>query len=440
MIPTRQLAFLGVALLYATLAVQSFGQEAVEHLGLDQKQATSISLYGGVIAVGTDGNGVYWQAAFTPTDSGWTHIPLDSQSVQTVYAHKSGPIGWAIGAGVAPQKPNSPFIYCSFMGGAFVAQSHGIDNSVTSRITSLDGFPDPTICGETYAAGDRALYRRTFGDSTWRPIFDTTIEGNIQTVVAREEYPGVVIAGGAEGFAGHLLQKSTDFGDRWEDVSPIATVYSVDFAGLEAEVIFAATGERIHRSTNGGSTWDVVLNGLGNYFLNHVLYDPVSTSVFASAIVVNDTPILFFSTDNGERWEPFSLPVNGNVVDLEFGAGADWIYFVTRDEGVFRIERKLISVGVDQNHDVPGTAYLDQNFPNPFAGSTTIRYTVSEPTTVQLEIYSVLGKRVATWRKQRLTVGSHTVTWDASESASGVYLYTIRTPSGSHTQKLMVVK
>ena len=187
----------------------SSGQAVIENLGLDGRQATSISTYGSIVAVGTDGHGVYWQSDTQLADSGWAHIELDSLSVLAVYAHKSGPIGWAISAGIESPEPGTPLIYCSYLGGAFTPNGYGILDSLTSRITSISGFPDPTKCGETYAAGDRVLYQRDFGDSTWTPVYEATIEGNIQTVAARPQYPGVVMAGGADGFAGHLLVKST---------------------------------------------------------------------------------------------------------------------------------------------------------------------------------------------------------------------------------------
>ncbi len=135
----------------------SFGQETLEFLDLQEKYITSLSLNDGLIAVGTNRNGVYWQMEYMPSDTGWNHIELDSQSVQTVYAHKSGPIGWAISAGVVPYPVDSAFIYCSFLGGEFVANSMGIPDSLTIGVSELDGFPDPTICGETYAAGGDGL-------------------------------------------------------------------------------------------------------------------------------------------------------------------------------------------------------------------------------------------------------------------------------------------
>ena len=240
-----QMMYIATILLFISITARvSFPQEPIEFLGLNNEKITSLSLYSGVIAVGTDRNGVFWQSESLLTDTSWIHIELDSQSVQTVYAHKSGPVGWAISVGVAPDIVDSAFVYCSFMGGKFIPNSVGIMDSLTDKVSELDGFADPTICGETYAAGGKALYRRGFTGSAWTPVYTTSIEGYIQTVKVKEQYPGVVLAGGAEGFAGFLLIKSTDYGENWSDISPPGTIYSIDFAGESAETIFTAVSEK----------------------------------------------------------------------------------------------------------------------------------------------------------------------------------------------------
>jgi hypothetical protein len=194
------------------------GQTNVEFLGLDNLKLSTLDINYGLVAVGTDRNGVYWQYEASATDTDWTHIGLDS-AVLTVYPHKSGPIGWAITAGIEPLTGEPPFVFCSMNGADFDAHSVGIDPALTERIAAIDGFPDPSICGETYAVGDRVLYRRNYGDTTWHQVFGATIEGHIQTVKVRQDFPGVVLLGGADGFAGRLVARSFDFGESWEDIS-----------------------------------------------------------------------------------------------------------------------------------------------------------------------------------------------------------------------------
>ncbi len=414
-------------------------QDGLQYLGLGDKRATSISLYGGVVAVGTDGNGVMWRIEDTSGDTTWNQIALDSLTVETVYAHKSGPIGWAIGAGVSTDKSGTPLIYCSQMGGEFESRSHGIADSLTSRITSMAGFPDPTICGETYAAGDRALYRRPFGDTTWSIVFGATVEGNVLVVAAKESAPGVVLAGGAEGFAGHLLIKSTDFGETWSDVSPLHAVNSVDFAGEEADIIFVTTYDHVRRSTDGGASWVPVFAAPPNEILTHVLYDSVSATVYVAGRRSDGKPVIFSSRDGGTNWQSFPLSLTGPVEDMRFGEGTRWIYFVTRSNGAYRLDTAAIPTGVRELTTSTVEVELQQNFPNPVTNSTTIAYSVSRPSVVTISVHDLLGRSLASWTKQHVTPGRYGVTWSRDDAASGVYLYRAST-GGSGQARMMTVR
>jgi hypothetical protein len=69
---------------------------------------------------------------------------------------------------------------------------------------------------------------------------------------------------------------------------------------------------------------------------------------------------------------------------------------------------------------------LYQNYPNPFNPSTAISFTLAQPSSVTLTIYSVLGQEIATLlRDEVLPDGIQELTFDASSLSSGVYFYTI---------------
>jgi hypothetical protein len=77
---------------------------------------------------------------------------------------------------------------------------------------------------------------------------------------------------------------------------------------------------------------------------------------------------------------------------------------------------------------VPVVYALDQNFPNPFNPSTTLRYTLPEAGSVTLKVYSLLGQEVATLVEGTAAAGQHAAVWngrnaDGGTAASGVYLY-----------------
>jgi len=177
---------MGLLLLIPTFI---FAQIEVENVGLKEQSITSLKFWYGIMAVGTNKNGVYWSQFESPNSIDWKHIDLAGKNIRTVYPHKSGPIGWAIGAGIRPEEGDTNYVFCSHMGGEFKSISTGIDRNLTTEISKLDGFPDPTICGETFAAGGRVLYRRYFGDTVWHPVYNLTIEGNFTAVKVKENYP-----------------------------------------------------------------------------------------------------------------------------------------------------------------------------------------------------------------------------------------------------------
>ncbi len=83
---------------------------------------------------------------------------------------------------------------------------------------------------------------------------------------------------------------------------------------------------------------------------------------------------------------------------------------------------------------------LDQNFPNPFNPSTRIRFALPTEKQVRIEVYSVLGERIATLVNDRLPAGVYTVEVDGTHMASGVYYYRLVTPESSITRKMLLVK
>ena len=83
---------------------------------------------------------------------------------------------------------------------------------------------------------------------------------------------------------------------------------------------------------------------------------------------------------------------------------------------------------------------LEQNYPNPFNPSTTIRFSIPTTENVQLDVFDVLGRKVATVLNQRLTAGTYTVQFNASQLSSGMYFYRINAGNFRQTMKMMLVK
>lgn len=119
-----------------------------------------------------------------------------------------------------------------------------------------------------------------------------------------------------------------------------------------------------------------------------------------------------------------------------------WQYrLVQIDLNGTRNEVEPILVRVDSPtsvaEEVPLVFALEQNYPNPFNPSTTIRFTLAENGPVNLKVYDVLGREVATIVNENLNAGRHTRMLNAGGLASGVYLY--RLQSGGNIAILRAV-
>ncbi|NOX38672.1 MAG: DUF4185 domain-containing protein [Calditrichaeota bacterium] len=88
---------------------------------------------------------------------------------------------------------------------------------------------------------------------------------------------------------------------------------------------------------------------------------------------------------------------------------------------------------------------LHPGVPNPFNGQTKIRFELSEPRPVRLQIFSVNGKRIRTLIAARLPAGTHTVWWNGTDDvgdpvASGIYWCRLSVGEQVITRKLLLIR
>jgi len=95
---------------------------------------------------------------------------------------------------------------------------------------------------------------------------------------------------------------------------------------------------------------------------------------------------------------------------------------------------------VGPTNSIPEKFSLSQNYPNPFNPSTTISFDVPQRSHVKLVIHDVLGREVRTLVDEEKAPGRYTVNFDASNLASGVYLYRMVAGNFSEVRKMVVVK
>ena len=112
----------------------------------------------------------------------------------------------------------------------------------------------------------------------------------------------------------------------------------------------------------------------------------------------------------------------------------------TEAEQVFRV-----SVEDPDEVALPEEFELFPNYPNPFNSGTTIRFALPESERVRIDVYNIIGQRVATLVDDERTAGYQSIQWDGTGDtghrlSSGVYFYTLKTKDNHLVRKLVMVK
>ncbi len=133
--------------------------------------------------------------------------------------------------------------------------------------------------------------------------------------------------------------------------------------------------------------------------------------------------------------------------------GASYEY---RDESVrpnhryFYKLQEVVNVGIDSEYGPYEVSYklsfeLEQNVPNPFNPTTTIRFSIAADSYVRLIVYDVAGRRVHTLVDENRRADMYQVVWDGrndsgQQVATGVYFYRITAGKFTHTRKMLLLK
>lgn len=89
---------------------------------------------------------------------------------------------------------------------------------------------------------------------------------------------------------------------------------------------------------------------------------------------------------------------------------------------------------------IPGDFKLHQNYPNPFNPSTSISFRLQRTSSIQLEVFDILGRKVSTLFEGMKPIGTHTITFNASSLNSGVYYYSLTFDETTLSKKMLLIK
>ena len=103
-----------------------------------------------------------------------------------------------------------------------------------------------------------------------------------------------------------------------------------------------------------------------------------------------------------------------------------------------------VDVG-EAGESLPVAFDLGRNYPNPFNPTTTITYSLAQASHVKLEVFTVLGQRVAALVNEPKQSGVHSIVWDGTDNsgnavASGIYIYRIVADNYIASRKMQLVR
>jgi hypothetical protein len=121
---------------------------------------------------------------------------------------------------------------------------------------------------------------------------------------------------------------------------------------------------------------------------------------------------------------------------LYYNTRQDYLYY---DASVINVIYTSISGIAGENLNIR-QFNLQQNYPNPFNPTTTINYSLPKAGQVKLTIYNIIGSKVATIVDEYKPAGNYSVQFNASNLASGIYLYRLESGNYSAAKKFILMK
>jgi len=198
-------------------------------------------------------------------------------------------------------------------------------------------------------------------------------------------------------------------------------------------LVCGTMGGGAFQSTNGGTSWTPFNSGLANSDVASFCFS--GTSLFCGTLGSG----VFLSANDGTPWIPVSTDLAATIVKCLAVDGTN--LYAGTTAGVWRrpLTEMITSFG-PKSSEVPLEFSLHQNYPNPFNPSTTIKYELPQRAHVVLTVFNMLGQKVTTLLDEVIDAGYHEAQFDASDLASGVYLYRLTTGDFVQTRKMILVR
>jgi Secretion system C-terminal sorting domain len=200
---------------------------------------------------------------------------------------------------------------------------------------------------------------------------------------------------------------------------------TVNYKGLPLEGRFEAVGIRL---TDQNLQTDVGNFNCKKFVINYNISVKLFGGSYSKLFTISDTA--WFAAN---QW--IVQDIIPTVIANPLGLGE---IFIRGSEKI--LIPPQIPTGINDIQAKVNEFKLYQNYPNPFNPSTKIGFRISDFGLINLKIYDVLGREVATLVNEKKPAGTFEVTWNAVNVPSGVYFYQLKAGSYTATKKLLLLK
>ncbi len=201
------------------------------------------------------------------------------------------------------------------------------------------------------------------------------------------------------------------------------------------------------------------LQWLKNYLANYL--KPVLISPIDTTGIQRNPTLIWHSAEGAVKYRVFiatdsalsSVEIDSTVKDTilsttELSANTKYYWSVKAlsvdDTGKYSNITSFTTgdtvLAVRKTNQVPNKFLLYQNYPNPFNPATEIKYSVPALGLVNLNVFNLLGKKVAALVNKEQSAGIHEVRFDASDLTSGIYFYRLEDGNFSMVKKMILLK
>ncbi|PKP04192.1 MAG: hypothetical protein CVU14_00675 [Bacteroidetes bacterium HGW-Bacteroidetes-9] len=367
---------------------------------------------------------------------------------------------------------------------------------------SLVDYTNSNIIYAEYQWG--ALHKSTNGGNWMTPINNYWANDRVNwsaPVIMHPQEPQTLY------FGTYRVWKSTNGGNSWiavsgdltngDDGSTFHTISTLAISPLEPLIVLAGTDDgRVHISTNGGSLWTDISNGLPERWISRVATDPfdVNTIYVTLSGFRWDEPLahVYKSSNLGQTWQAISsdlpeLPVNSFIADPtrqgRLFVGTDAGVFMSGNQGVswqslneglgnvpvmsmkihqstetlvigtyglsaYRLDLSELNVGMVE-YTAPASGLTIGNiYPLPFtsgsSGNMWIPVVSATSANAELTITDLLGRPIKSISSVNLTAGANTLSWDGcqdngSKAGAGNYLVIVESQGKRAVKKLILL-